>query len=246
MLFRFPDLCRVNWGARKLRRKLGGEASFDRPFPVYLVISVLTVSVGLALAVPAFADRKTDCFQSKDFNRQIKGCTEIIKRGKKETRKSRRLAYYYRGKGHYEKRQYDRAIADYTKAIELNPKFADAYNFRGIAYRKIGQYDRAIADHTKMIELVPEFAGGYINRGSVFVSKGEYDRAISDFSKAIELKPKFYYTYYLRGYAYIQMGQFDRAFDDYTKEFELGQQAQELEPKNRSRLKQLKRLGITP
>jgi len=47
----------------------------------------------------------------------------------------------------YEKKgQYDKAISDYNKAIEINPGYAAAYNNRGAAYYDNGQYDRACSD----------------------------------------------------------------------------------------------------
>jgi len=45
--------------------------------------------------------------------------------------------------------EYDRAIADYTEAIRLNPEHADAYYNRGISYKKLGQYDQACEDIQK-------------------------------------------------------------------------------------------------
>jgi tetratricopeptide (TPR) repeat protein len=49
-----------------------------------------------------------------------------------------------------EKGNYDRAIALFSKALEINPRYAAAYNNRGIAYAKgKGQYDKAISDYTK-------------------------------------------------------------------------------------------------
>ncbi len=46
-------------------------------------------------------------------------------------------AYYYnRGLEYQRKGQYDKAISDYTKAIEINPKYAVAYYNRGLAYKK--------------------------------------------------------------------------------------------------------------
>ena len=51
------------------------------------------------------------------------------------------------------------AIADYTEAIRLNPKFAEAYCKRGYAYGNKGVYDKAIADCTKAIRLNPKLAG---------------------------------------------------------------------------------------
>ena len=49
----------------------------------------------------------------------------------------------------------DRAIADFTKAIEINLQDADAYNNRGTAYVGKGEIDRAIADYSRAIEINP-------------------------------------------------------------------------------------------
>ena len=43
-------------------------------------------------------------------------------------------AYYNRGIAYGDKGEYDKAIEDYSKAIELNPEYAEAYNNRGNAY----------------------------------------------------------------------------------------------------------------
>ena len=92
---------------------------------------------------------------------------------------------YHRNKG-----QYDRAIANYDKAIKLDPKFAIAYNNRGIAYGQKGDDDRAIADFDTAIKLDPKSADTYYNRGIAYGQKGDYDRAIADFDTAIKLDPK--------------------------------------------------------
>ena len=62
-------------------------------------------------------------------------------------------AYHRRGQTYFSRNNYDRAIADYTKAIELNPDFAKAYHRRGQTYFSRNNYDRAIADYTKATEL---------------------------------------------------------------------------------------------
>jgi tetratricopeptide (TPR) repeat protein len=48
---------------------------------------------------------------------------------------------------------YDNAIADYGRAIELREDYATAYNGRGSVYRSIRDYDKAIADYSKAIEF---------------------------------------------------------------------------------------------
>ncbi|HUS47944.1 MAG TPA: tetratricopeptide repeat protein, partial [Phycisphaerae bacterium] len=109
----------------------------------------------------------------------------------------------------------------YTRAIELDPKYAKACYARGVAYYVKGDYDRAIRDYDKAIELDPKYAKAYSNRGSAYSKKGDYDRAIKDFDKAIELNPKYADAYYNRGNAYDSKGDFDRAIPDYDKAIEL-------------------------
>ena len=46
-----------------------------------------------------------------------------------------------------DKGDFDAAIADYTKAIELNPEDADTYHIRGFAYADKGDFDAAISDY---------------------------------------------------------------------------------------------------
>lgn len=59
--------------------------------------------------------------------------------------------HYYRRADiyHYTRPDFDRAIADYTKAIELRPGYADAYEQRGWGYHKMGKKDLAERDWEK-------------------------------------------------------------------------------------------------
>ncbi len=88
----------------------------------------------------------SDCNQRANADRQIRGCTQIIERGKRESEKNRAGAYNNRGAAYQKKGKVDRAIADYTQAIRLKPNFATAYNNRGVAYEKKGKVDRAAYD----------------------------------------------------------------------------------------------------
>ena len=63
----------------------------------------------------------------------------------------------------------DKAIEDYTKAIELNPQHANAYHNRGLAWSKKGDRDKAIEDYNKAIELNPQYADAYNNRGNAWL-----------------------------------------------------------------------------
>jgi lipoprotein NlpI len=88
----------------------------------------------------------------------------------------------------------DGASADFSRAIELDPKYAMAYNNRGIAKEKKGDLDGAIADYSRAIELNPKYASAYNNRGNVFQAKGQFDQAVADFSDTIKLNTKDEYA----------------------------------------------------
>jgi len=154
-----------------------------------LLVFALVMLLG---TTAAWADDANDCLKGEG-DIQIRGCSRIIKSGKlfgKPISKTN-LATAYTGRGiaYESKGEVERAIADYNKAIALDPKFAKAYTNRGVAYRKKGESDRAIADFTKAIALNPKSAAAYYNRGYTYANKGEYDRAIADFRKALEINP---------------------------------------------------------
>jgi len=83
----------------------------------------------------------------------------------------------------------DKAIADSTQAIRLDPNHDSAYSLRGQIYFTKGDFDRAIADHNEAIRINPDFAGYYCQRGRAYKAKGDRDRALKDFNKAEEITP---------------------------------------------------------
>jgi tetratricopeptide (TPR) repeat protein len=126
------------------------------------------------------------------------------------------IAYGNRGNAHHDKGEYGPAIADYSKAIALDPADAVVYNNRGIAYRAMGDIGSAIADYTRVVELKPRDAIAYNNRGIAFRIKGDIDSAIADHTKAIDIDPELAIAFNNRGIAYRAKGENDRAIADHT------------------------------
>jgi tetratricopeptide (TPR) repeat protein len=113
------------------------------------------------------------------------------------------------------------AIADLTKAIEMDPKMAAAYDGRATGRLIEEDYDGAIADNTKVIELDPRNARAYHARGVAKLYKKDYAGAAEDFSKTIELDPKHMLAYEKRSEAKEGLGDLDGAIADVTKAMEL-------------------------
>ena len=107
-----------------------------------------------------------------------------------------------RGRAWSDKKEYDKAIADYSEAIRLDPKYALAYYNRGSPGSRKKEYDKAIADYTEAIRLDPKYALAYNNRGVAWSDKKDYDKAIADYSEAIRLDPKDNAAYCNRGDAW--------------------------------------------
>ena len=88
------------------------------------------------------------------------------------------------------KHEFDKSISDFTKAIEIDPKYVDAYVSRGMAYSYKNQFDNAIFDYTKVIELNSRNPDAYYNRATSYYYKEEYDRSWDDLYKAQGLGAK--------------------------------------------------------
>ena len=157
--------------------------------------------------------------QQEKWNECISVLTESISLEVDSNLKS--AAYNNRGLAYDSKGDYDRALEDFSKAIELEPDYADSYNNCGVIYSRKGDYDRALEDFSKAIELEPDYANAYNNRGATYEKNGDYDRALEDCSKAIELKPDYADAYYNRGVVYYRKGDYDRALEDCSKAIEL-------------------------
>ena len=117
--------------------------------------------------------------------------------------------------------QYDKAIADFSRVIEIDPKSKEAYYDRGIAYATIGQVNKSIADYSRLIEIDPSYAKAYSNRGADYFNLGQLDKAIADYTVAIAIDPNYPDAYYNRGLAYGKLGKWENAIADYTMLLEI-------------------------
>jgi tetratricopeptide (TPR) repeat protein len=196
------------------------------------------LSLLMICASSAWADTKGDCNQHGDLDLSIRSCTQLIRQDPRDYQ-----AYTSRGVSYGNKKDPDRAIADYTKAIEIKSDFSDAIINRANEYRTKGEYDRAIGEYDRVLALnrsryvLTPFGQmvAYHNRGLAYHLKGDLDRAIQDYDRALQTQQaKRGNTYYLRGWAYYRKRDFENAIRDYTA-------ALDLEPNNTTYLSSLEK-----
>ena len=112
-----------------------------------------------------------------------------------------------RGLGYTNTGDIDRAIADFSEAIRLDPKFADAFSDRCWA-RAISGRDLpdALADCNESLRLRPGDGGVLNSRGLVQLRLGAFDKAIADYGAAVEKNPKDADSLYGSGVAKLRSG----------------------------------------
>lgn len=124
-------------------------------------------------------------------------------------------AYSNRAAVYFKQKNYDKAISDYTKAIELK-RFPRYFERRGDVYADKEEYERAIDDYSEAIKIYPKYRIAYRGRAFAYYKLKEYENAIQNYTKTIELNPKDATAFNGRGNAYADSGDFYNAIEDYT------------------------------
>jgi tetratricopeptide (TPR) repeat protein len=146
----------------------------------------------------------------------IAGCTRLIEAGE-GTRSALAGAHSNRGIAYQEKGDLDRAIADYTEALHLNPRYSTAFVNRGKALQQKGELDRALADYNEAIRFDPDQAMAFNNRGTLYQQMGDLRHALADFEEAIKVDPRNVFALNNHGNLAAARGDVDRAIADYSE-----------------------------
>ncbi|MCX7786205.1 MAG: tetratricopeptide repeat protein [Spirochaetes bacterium] len=124
----------------------------------------------------------------QQYSRAIELYTHILHR--KPKRSIRALVYIHRGMAFFGESNYDKALEDFTAAINLEPENPRIYFYRGVVQRFRKDLNGALLDLSRSLELDPYHFDSLYNRAQVYFSLGNYVQAAEDCRQALALKPK--------------------------------------------------------
>jgi tetratricopeptide (TPR) repeat protein len=142
-------------------------------------------------------------------------------------------AYAGRGHGYLDEKKFTQALADFSKAIALQPSLAASlkssflivYIERASDSMNLGRYQAGIEDLTKALQLDGTNARALGDLGDAYNVTQQYDKAVIVLTKDITINPNYSFAYTNRGIAYLNIGKFDQALADINSGIELGDTA---------------------
>jgi serine/threonine protein kinase/Tfp pilus assembly protein PilF len=102
-----------------------------------------------------------------------------------------KIPYYNTGNYYYFRQEFDKAIIELKKALELDPNYGNAHNQLGYSYQEMGEFSKAVEHLKKYVLLSPGEANPLDSLAEAYFWMGELDEAAASYKAAIEIKPDF-------------------------------------------------------
>lgn len=98
-------------------------------------------------------------------------------------------ARFYAQRGHERHAQgkWHQAIADFDRALIIEPRNAALFNARGLTWLALEDYGLAVRDFNQALKLAPDWALAYAHRGLARLRQGREAKATEDFARCFEL-----------------------------------------------------------
>jgi tetratricopeptide (TPR) repeat protein len=148
----------------------------------------------------------------RDSDKRFRLLLEFAEKYPKEKRAFFGLGQYYWGMG-----DFDRAIEEYNKALELDPNYGDAYNQLGDIYVKKGNFSIAIEHLKKYIAVSPGEPNPVDSLAEAYFWMGSLDDALATYKQVLEIKPDFEGPDFCLGYIYAVQEKYSEALSSFNK-----------------------------
>ncbi len=203
-------------------------------------VLVIAASVWTVIASPANADRfsyrdDSQCADTPNAETAIAACTRLYDNGTLGLL-NRAIALGNRGAAAKFLGRYDRAMADFTLAIGLDPRNPRYFCQRGDILRRQRAFKDAIADYTAALARAPGSVCAYQGRAQTYLAQGNTQQALADIAQALRSKTGNFQLLVLRGHANNQAKQYELAIADFSQALTLKSQSN-LPPNDRAAIR---------
>ncbi len=115
----------------------------------------------------------------------------------------------------------DKAAADLTRTLELDPKLSKVYEYRAAIWHMLGKYDKSLADYGEILKLDPKDMVARTNRAAIYLANHEPEKADAEYDELVKQNPKDAFTRRTRASFSIQRKAYDKAIADYDEAIRL-------------------------
>jgi len=151
------------------------------------------------------------CYEKKgDTNKQNKAKNRFLQ-GLRSTDEVK--DWNAKGKEHYKNKNYEKAIEDFKRAVDVDPNYKTGYYNIASSYDHLKKYDEAIKYFKLAIEIDPSYKDAENQLGLIYFSKEDYVSAIAHFLRVIQIDPNYAVARYNTGDSYRKLKDYDNAIE---------------------------------
>lgn len=138
--------------------------------------------------------------------------------------------YLDEGIAYFQEGEFEKAIENINKSIELKNDFEISYFYRAASYQALENWDEAMLDYTKAIQLNDKMTDAYYNRARIILSRKDIENpkvenAVKDLEIALKLDDKFIDALYAMAAAKKKLGEYGKALEFLEKLLEIEPEA---------------------
>ena len=164
--------------------------------------------------------------QAAEIEEKVKSFLEETSKGLKIPGRESADAKAHVVKGYrlHRQKSYNEALTELNKALEIDPKSAEAYYWRGRTLVNLGRLDQGEDDFKTAVKLKPDYSDAYDILGWLAAKQGRAEEGIAYLTKSIALKPDNAWAFYNRSSLLFAKGDLAGAMKDAEKACSLGYQ----------------------
>ncbi|MDD5150123.1 MAG: tetratricopeptide repeat protein [Flavobacterium sp.] len=137
------------------------------------------------------------------------------------TKNDEAAKYYNDGYAEFQKENYEKAIKNYKKAIQLDSSYTDAIDNCALSYRRLNQLDSAEYYYKLSLKKLPTNELAMSNLGLVYMFKNDFKTAKSTFKKLLKTNPNYGDGLYSLSEVYLRENKNDSAIIYSSKAYEV-------------------------